>query len=117
METLGRVVDAVFVYLIDQVQALDDFAVEETEQLSRLFKNLQQGVEEEIRDVAHIDDYIPHWRKFAIITNFFNMSMVGIVEMWENQELGQFTANEIHKWITALFSDSAFRQKNLSKIK
>lgn len=117
METLGKVADSIFIYLIQEVQVLDDFSVQETEQLSRLFSNLQQTFKKEFRDVAHIDDYVSHWIHFKKVTNMFDLSMVGIVEMWEKGELNEFSAEEIRKWIVALFSDSAFRQKNLAKVK
>lgn len=117
METIGKVADAIFMYLIEEVQVLDDFSVQETEQLSRLFGNLQQSFKKEFSDVTHIEDYVPHWIQFKKVTNMFNLSMVGIVEMWEKDELNEFSAEEIRKWIIALFSDSAFRQKNLAKIK
>jgi hypothetical protein len=65
-----------------------------------------------------IEAYVGNWRKFMFVCKLFCMSMVGIVEKWENGSLqSTFRPNEIQRWIRALFSASPFREKNIAKIK
>ena len=114
--TLGEVIDRIFQALLSEIQRFDDFGVEETEELHRLFTGLQQEVGKEFPPQDGASNYVPVWNKFQKSAAFFDMSMVGIVEMWEKADLQEFTAEEIRRWINALFSDSAFRQKNLRKV-
>jgi len=119
LETLGAVIDRVLQWLMYHVQELDDFSVEESQELAQLFGGLQQETEKQFQEYGEEDrigGYVANWEKFKKITAIFDMSMVGIVEMWQKGELQEFTASEIHHWICALFSDSAFREKNLAKI-
>ena len=113
-KTLGNVINAVFDYLITEVMQLDDFCEEETFALNSIFCGVYQDIEAKVHGISN---FVPLWKKFKILASLFNMSMVGIIEMWENKELEQFTAEEIRKIIIALFSNSAFREKNLAKIK
>lgn len=119
MQTLGEIVQRIAWELIILVEKENDFGEEETKQLRKLFCSLLD-IEKYFVDGKNknvIDEYVPVWQKYKIVCTLFDMSMVGIVSMWEKGELNAFTKEEVRHWLTSLFSDSSFRDKNLSKIK
>jgi centromere/kinetochore protein ZW10 len=63
--------------------------------------------------------YVPHWSKFKQLTELLGMSLVSIVELWNNDTLHSvgFTKQEIISLIKAIFSDTEIRRERLKELK
>jgi len=130
-QSLGHIVSIIVDYLISELEKLQDISEKETIALEKLFKMLfhfealfqltwteDRGTNSQTRQIP-ITVYVPHWSKFKQLTELLGMSLVSIVELWNNDTLHSvgFTKQEIISLIKAIFSDTEIRRERLKELK
>lgn len=130
LQALGILVDSLMVEMIEGLEALADISEEETHQLhgllSMMYKcetffhsapKLGTSTGEGEERLWWVKRYVLHWTKYVKVTNILEEKLVVIADDYEQGLLFEFTAEEVHHLLRALFSDSPLRREQLARIK
>jgi len=131
---MSGLVSTVFRTLLELLHDITDFSEDETHVLHSLLSDFlcktlsivsgdQQQKQKSDLDAKlkivgpEASDWEKNVARFANAVDFLELSMVQIVERFCEGSLRHcFSPEEIRHWIRALFSDTQFRETNLSRI-
>ncbi len=125
---MSGLVQAIYKTVLEQLHEITDFPEDETHSLHSLLSDFfrrtlsvvssdltLESVSKSVNPDA--SDWQKSMARFANSIDFLELSMVQIVERYTEGSLRNcFSADEVRWWIKALFSDTTFRQNNLSRI-
>lgn len=129
---MSELVSATFKILVELLHDITDFSEDETHVLHSFLSDFlcktlsivsidqqqQKAPDAKLKIVGpEASDWERSVARFANAVDFLELSMVQIVERFCEGSLRHcFSPEEIRHWIRALFSDTQFRETNLSRI-
>lgn len=117
---LGTLVEAAIADMVEFVMEMTDISAAESEELAKLGDLLTtvENVFKTNSDAAPLAAmWCPSWFRFRLLLDILEAKLDYIAELWQNGSLeSDFTSAEVRQLISALFSDSAKRQRTLEVI-
>ncbi|KAH8929676.1 hypothetical protein BT69DRAFT_1364442 [Atractiella rhizophila] len=120
LKALGNIVNEVLTVILKDIEDMVDISADESDRLNLLCKSLHE-LENLFSDgtrvmQSEVGIHVPIWFKFVFLSEILSASMADLMYLWNEGHLHEFSAQEIVNLITALFSDSSARQKNINAI-
>ncbi|KAI8977475.1 Centromere/kinetochore Zw10-domain-containing protein [Mycotypha africana] len=121
LDILGRIVDYVLNYLIQDIESLVDIGADEShiiaQNLNRLM-GLVGAFDLPGQDATEnlIINLVPSWQKFWLLKDILEMNMRDIMDAFRRGKLHMFEKSEMIGLLCSLFADTELREMNIKEI-
>jgi len=116
--SVGAVVDAVLLQMVDDVVNLDDITEVESEKLAEMCRKMEpvQNLFIGSDGESHVGTYAQSWFRFSYLKELLIASMADISYLFEQGMLLDYKEEEIVKLLRALFADTPLRESTIRNV-